>query len=314
MSAIEDSCVPGGADADNRSRSVLQGFLAAALVVGFWSGFNIVSRLGGRSVLTPYDIAAIRFGISGLVLAPVFIWGRRGLTLSQTVVLAIVGGLGYALFIYLGFSLAPASHAGTLVNGGIPFSTMLISWLVLGRHPGRRALVSLFVVGLGIAAIGMQSFAGAGRIPERQWLGDAFFLCAAICFAAFGLLMKRWRAAPLETVAGVAVVSMILYLPVYLLYLPKAMPQASTSLIGLQCAYQGIIAASLASLLYAYANQTIGPAKASLMLALVPGLSALAAVPLLGEPLSAMTLGGVLLVTIGAILGTARRSDAGAAP
>lgn len=286
------------------SRPVLKGFLAAAIVVGFWSGFNIVSRLGGRSALTPYDLAAIRFGISGTVLLPVFLWGRRSLTALQVLVLAVLGGLGYGLFIYSGFALAPASHAGTLVNGGIPFSTALISWLVLGHRPGGRALWSLLVVGLGIAAIGMQSLGHVGGASKHQWLGDGFFLCAALCFAAFGLLLKRWRAAPLETVAGVAVVSMILYTPVYLLFLPKAMAAAPLPLIGLQCVYQGLIAASLASLLYAYANQTIGPAKASLMLALVPGLSALLAVPLLGEPLGPMTIAGVFLVTAGAVMGT----------
>jgi drug/metabolite transporter (DMT)-like permease len=305
LKSPERSSLLDGAQATNRSRSVLKGFLAAAIVVGFWSGFNIVSRLGGRSVLTPYDLAAIRFGISGIVLAPIFFWGRRSLTLLQILVLAILGGLCYGLFIYSGFALAPASHAGTLVNGGIPFSTMLISWLVLGHRPGRTALASLFIVGLGIAAIGMQSLGQLDGAPKHQWRGDGFFLCAAICFAAFGLLLKRWRAAPLETVAGVAFVSMILYTPVYLLFLPKAIAAAPMSLIGLQCVYQGLIAASLASLLYAYANQTIGPAKASLMLALVPGISALLAVPLLGEPLSAMTIAGVLLVTVGAILGTA---------
>jgi drug/metabolite transporter (DMT)-like permease len=309
LKSKEKSPFPDHAPATNHGPSVLKGFLAAAIVVGFWSGFNIVSRLGGRSVLTPYDLAAIRFGISGIVLTPIFLFGRRSLTPLQTLVLGTLGGLCYGLFIYSGFALAPASHAGTLVNGGIPFSTMLISWLVLGHRPGRRALASLLVVGLGIVAIGMQSLGQLDGVPKHQWLGDGLFICAAICFAAFGLLLKRWRAAPLETVAGVAFVSMILYTPVYLLFLPKAIAVAPMSLIGLQCVYQGLIAASLASLLYAYANQTIGPAKASLMLALVPGLSALLAVPLLGEPLSPMTIVGVLLVTVGAILGTANQAS-----
>ena len=44
--------------------------------------------------------------------------------------------------------------------------------------------------------------------------------------------------------------------------------------------------------------------KASLMLALVPGISALAAVPALGEDLGPATLLGVMLVTAGAIPGT----------
>jgi len=51
-------------------RHLLKGFAAAAAVVVVWSGFNIVSRLGGRSPLTPYDMAAIRFVFSGIVCLP----------------------------------------------------------------------------------------------------------------------------------------------------------------------------------------------------------------------------------------------------
>ena len=293
-----------------RNRRILAGgFAAAAMVVVFWSGFNIVSRLGGRSALTPFDIAAIRFGVSGTLLLPFFMFRRRTLTRLQLLILTTLGSLCYGLFVYSGFALAPAAHAGILVNGGIPFATALLSWLVLGYRPGPRAVFSLLIAGLGIALIGMQSLGQLDGAPARQWLGDVFFLCAATCFAAFGLLLKRWRAPPLETIAGIATVSMALYIPLYLLFLPKAIAAAPMPLILLQCLYQGLIAASIAGLLYTYANQTIGPLKASLMLALVPGLSAVAAVPLLGEPLGAITLVGVVLVTCGAVLGTTNQAS-----
>jgi len=284
------------------TRNQAKGYAAAAMVVLFWSGFNIVSRLGGRSALTPFDMAAIRFGVSGLLFCPFFIFGRRSITWLQAMILAALGGLGYALCVYSGFSLAPAAHAGILVNGGIPFATALLSWAALGYRPGRRALGSLSIAALGIALIGFQSF--DQRSGVGQWLGDLFFLCAATCFASFGLLLKRWRVSPWETTVGVATLSMLAYLPVYFLFLPKAVASVAPALILLQCLYQGVIAASIAGLLYAYANQTIGPLKASLMLALVPGASAVAAVPLLGEPLGLTTLLGVVLVTGGAVLGT----------
>ena len=39
------------------------------------------------------------------------------------------------------------------------------------------------------------------------------------------------------------------------------------------------------------------------MLALVPGITAVAAVPLLGEPINATTVFGLICVTFGAVLG-----------
>jgi uncharacterized membrane protein len=45
------------------------------------------------------------------------------------------------------------------------------------------------------------------------------------------------------------------------------------------------------------------------MLALVPGISALMAVPLLGETLGVTTILGVILVTCGAVLGTTNQAS-----
>jgi len=41
---------------------------------------------------------------------------------------------------------------------------------------------------------------------------------------------------------------------------------------------------------------------------MVPGISAVAAVPLLGESLDAVTIAGVVLVTAGAVLGATHQS------
>lgn len=284
--------------------SATKGFLAAGAGVICWSGFNIVSRMGGHnSVLTPFDLAALRFGVSALILLPFLFTTRFNATLLQLAILALLGGLGYALLAYAGFSLAPAAHAGVLVNGGIPFATAFIAWLAMGYRPGARAIGSLLIAGLGIGLIGYRSVVHAQADEAYQWLGDLFFLAAAACSAAFGLLLRKWRVRPLEAIMGIAFFSAPIYLPIYWLFLPKALMSAPASVLLLQAIYQGVIAAIVAGMLYAYANLTIGPMKASLMLALVPALSALAAGPLLDEKIGLLIWFGVALVTGGAVLG-----------
>lgn len=287
---------------------LFKGFAAAAAVIMIWSGFNIVSRLGGRSPLTPYDMAAIRFVFSGIVCLPFVLARWHRLRWQRLAVLAAFGGLSYGLLVYSGFSLAPTAHAGILVNGGIPFATALIAWLILGHRPGIRSEFALLVAGLGIVLIGIHSFGQFSGAPAHQWVGDVFFLLAAICYASFGLLLKHWHVSPLEATIGVAVISMVCYTPVYLLFLPKAIATVPLSFILLQGVYQGILAASIAGLLFAYAIHNIGPQRATLMLAMVPGISAVAAVPLLRESLDAVTIAGVVLVTIGAVLGATHQS------
>jgi len=46
----------------------------------------------------------------------------------------------------------------------------------------------------------------------------------------------------------------------------------------------------------------------ALLMAVVPGFAALAAVPLLGEPLSLLALAGLGAVTVGAVLGAKQAS------
>ena len=281
-----------------------QGFLAAGVVVLCWSGFNIVSRIGGRSVLTPFDLAALRFMVAGVLLSPLFIASlRNGHTLHWTrrALLALSGGLGYALFAYVGFSLAPAAHAGVLVNGGIPLATTLIGWLAFGLQPTRRAWMALAIAALGIVLIGHHGF--QLRDAAGTLRGDLCYLLAACCWGLYGQLIRRWQIPPLTAAANVAVCSAVLYLPVYGLWLPKGLALATHAQILLQAGYQGIVAGVIAAIGYTFATLRIGPTRASLMLALVPPISAVAAVPLLGETLTAEILAGALLVTCGALIG-----------
>src|SRR3569832_813338 len=187
--------------------NLLKGFSAAAVVVMIWSGFNIVSRLGGRSPLTPYDMVAIRFVVSGMAFLPFMLTRWNRLKWPRLAVLAAIGGTGYTLFIYSGYALAPAAHAGILVNGGIPFASALITWLILGHRPGIRTEFALLVAGLGIVLFGFHSLGQISGAPAHQWVGDMFCLLAAISFASFVLLLKHWHVPPIEATVGVSVIS-----------------------------------------------------------------------------------------------------------
>jgi drug/metabolite transporter (DMT)-like permease len=222
-------------------------------------------------------------------------------------IIAFFGSLGYALPAYTGFSLAPAAHAGVLVNGGIPFATALVAWLALGQRPHGRSALALAIALAGIVMIGLQSFTHI-EAGSHQWIGDLCFLYAALSWAIAGLLMRRWHLKPIDTTAMMVGLSAVIYLPIYILLLPKHLLEVSSDALLLQGVYQGIIAATMAGIFYNHANHTIGPHKASLMLALVPGITAVAAVPILGESLSTLAICGVLLVTFGAVLGATQKT------
>jgi hypothetical protein len=59
----------------------VRGALYGVAAVIIWAGFIVVARLGIRTSLTPWDIAAIRFTVSGSLLLPYVI--RKGLALER---------------------------------------------------------------------------------------------------------------------------------------------------------------------------------------------------------------------------------------
>ena len=279
-----------------------KGLLAALAVVFFWSGFNIVSRVGATASFTPYDIAAIRFAVSGAIALPLFLRYVPRQDWLKHAVLALLGGVGYCTLAYVGFAYAPVSHAGVFVNGGIGFWTIVIMAFMTGFHIPRQTVVALVLTTSGLLLIGYESV--VANSGGEEWLGDLLFLAAALTWAVFGLVLRRWQIRPQLGVLGIAVFSALVYLPVYAWWLPSTLSEATWGAITLQAVYQGVVIAFLGAGLYSYAVQKIGASEASLMLALVPAVSAVGGLLILGEQLGTVAVLGIVVVSIGAVLGS----------
>lgn len=81
------------------------------------------------------------------------------------------------------------------------------------------------------------------------------------------------------------------------------MPARPSSTPLLSAHSKGLLAALLAAGMYAYAVQQIGACQASMMLALVPAFSAVGGALLLDESLGWISLAGIAVVSLGAVLG-----------
>ena len=55
-------------------KGLVTGYIAAGLVVVMWSFWLVISRLGATSTLTIFDLAAMRYGLSGLVSLLMVLW------------------------------------------------------------------------------------------------------------------------------------------------------------------------------------------------------------------------------------------------
>lgn len=275
--------------------------LYPAMTVLIWSGFVLVSRVGGLSPLTAFDQTAIRFATAALLLLPVWWWrgeGWRALLQWRRWVLAAVGGAGYSLLMFSGFERAPANHGGLLLPGLIPFGTLFWTWLLLKRP------LKIVNAGLLIAALGLAGFAVASLEFSRQTLtGDLLFIASVMAWTAYTTLAYRWQVAAWDAACSLALLTALAYLPVWLLFLPSGLDEASIEQILLQALYQGAIAMLIAMFFYLRSAELIGPDRMGLCLALVPAVVAASAPLLLGEQLQPQVAVCIALVVIGAALG-----------
>lgn len=287
-------------DPDEARRQLWIGYGLLLATLTIWGSFTLISRIAATNALTPWDVSGLRFAAAGLVLIPIqWYRGQLGLLLDLRLFgLALIGGLAYANFAYLGFNYAPAAHAAIWLNGMLPFWMALSAFLVLKEPFSRDIQISLLVIMLGL--LGMVSFMWYENSFHLS-IGDLFFLLASACWGFYSAYLKKWSFPPWTAMSSVAIWSALLYLPIYLLFLPKGLADASWTLILVQSVFQGWFVVILAMLTYIGAIERLGAFKAGSLLALAPLLAALAAVPVLNEPLTPALIVGLVAVSVGAL-------------
>lgn len=279
-----------------------RGYVYAVLVVLIWSGFVIVSRLGGKSALTPYDIIALRYAVAGVAILPFWWHHRTNLLEWRKLVLALTGAVGFTLLAFNGFRHAPASHAAILLQGFLPFSVALMAYFIAGEAPTPRRLAGLGLIALGVISMAIESFGNSGP----TLLGDSLLAGASLCWALYTVLLRRWNMPPMDSAIAVTLITTVLYLPVYALFLPKNLEAATLHECLTFAIYQGFIVAVVQMICYTRAVALLGATRLAMATSCVPVLASLAAVPLLGESLSLLVSVGLVLVVLGAWVGNRR--------
>ena len=283
----------------------LQGAAWGLFAISIWVGWIILTRYGVTTSLSPYDITALRFTCAGLLLAPVVFrqgWGIRKVGLKSWLVIVCCAGLPYVLIASSGLQFAPAAHAGALIPGTMPlWAALLAMWFLKEKIAGVRKL------GLMLIPIGIVIFVGAGLtdFASGNWRGHLLFLAAAMSWASFTVAMRSAGQAgftPLQAAAVVSVVSALVYLPVYVLFLPHRIMEAPIGPIVIQTIYQGVFVSIISLFAYARSVSILGASLGASFASLVPVLAMLSAIPLLGEWPKPSDYVGIAAITFGVFL------------
>lgn len=304
--------------------------MAAVLTVGIWTSFILIARASAAHTLLPLDIGLLRVLGASLVLlpwgwwlgrhtdAPSSFWGLSPLALKPTLWTGLVGGTVYAGLCYTGFFFAPALHASVLMPGTLPLWTALLAVLLLGERLSRARLLALGCILLGGAVVGGSALWSAFD-GGRVWVGDLLFMATALCWAGYGVLARRFALDPVRATIAIMVFACLSYIPLFALltasgWLPTRLGQAGWGEIAFQMLFQGLGSVVISGITFVHMVRVFGPVRSTMVTSLVPGLSALGAVLLLGEPLGANLLAGLALVTAGILLGVRATAQAPRAP
>lgn len=280
----------------------LRGAVYGVAAVSIWAGWMAITRLGVTTNLDSWDIAALRFGVAGLLLSPVMM--RHGFALDQlglARLLLLISGAGapYAIIAASGLKFAPAADAGALVPGVMPLFVALLASFFLAEKFSPNRKLGLLMILTGVIAIAGSSLMSA---ELNRSFGHAIFLCASFLWAVFTIILKWAKLSPLHATALVSVGSMIGYLPVYFTIAGTKLLDAPLSDLIIQSIYQGVFTTVVSLFLFGKAVSILGASSGAAFGALVPAMAALLAIPILGEFPKPVDWLGIITISIGVFL------------
>jgi drug/metabolite transporter (DMT)-like permease len=279
--------------------------IGAACAIGaiaIWAGWLVMMRVGVTTTLTAFDLTALRYAVAGVVLLPVVV--RRGLAFNRLgwpgfAVIVIGAGAPVQLLVGAGLSFAPVAHASVLTYGISPLIVAGLAAVVL-----KERLVSIRKAGLGLVGLGGLVISGLGisSFGGRESIAHLLFLTAACLWACYAVVIRRARLDGLHAAAISAVVSLLVYFPLYLTFSDNRLLELSaTDLVG-QAFYQGVVTAVVSLALFGRSILLLGASKAAAFVALAPVIAALMAIPALGEWPTSVDWLAIGMITAGVYL------------
>jgi len=284
------------------SGSYLKGAVFGLAAVSIWAGWSAMTRLAVTTHLDVWDIPALRFGVAGLLLSPILI--RRGLARDRLGWLGLAGiiigqGAPYVLIAALGLRFAPAADLGALSPGCMPLFVALLAATIVGEKPSTTQKFGLSLILAG--ALTMIGGHGSAWNASRSF-GDAAFLMAGFLTACFTLIMRQAKLDPLHAAALVSTGSLVIFAPLYFALRGTRLVQVSLVDVSVQVFFQAVVVSIVGLVLYGRAVAILGASGGSAFGALVPALSALFAVPLVGEWPNRTDWLGIVLISAGVCL------------
>jgi len=284
------------------------GYAMLLLIVFLWGTTFVSTKILLRE-LAPADILFYRFLIGYAALWAIHPRRAKFTTLKNEALIFAAGACGVVLYFLcenIALAHTQASNVGILVST-TPVFTLLLSALVNRDTTITRATVAGCLLGLaGVILV----FCNGALVLKLSPLGDALALGAALCWAAYCVLLKRITSIGsmivfTRRVFGYALIAMIPVLCVTGLHM-RAATLAHPAVAG-NLLFLGLGASALCYVLWNAVVARVGIVRASYFLYFVPVVTLIIAAIVLRETITACAIGGTALIIAGVWLAEKRR-------
>ncbi|MDS1908715.1 DMT family transporter [Vibrio parahaemolyticus] len=278
-------------------------YLLPFFTVMIWGGNSIVNKMAA-STIEPSAMSFYRWFVAMVLLTPFCLPAvikQRHVIRPYLTKLAFLALLGMVLNQSLGYyaGLTTTASNMALITSLVPLISVFLSVPLLGK-----SVSMLSIVGGVISLGGLAFMLGHGDVTyflhQDMTQGDSLMLLAALVYAAYCVLLKRWKM-PFNSLTLVYMqgfFSVIMLTPLWLSSEQLLPSQEALPLI----AYAGIAASIFAPFMWVKAIDLIGADSSAMFMNLMPVVSVALASTLLGEEIHVYHIIGGLMVISGVIL------------
>lgn len=285
-------------------RKQTAGHLSALLTIVIW-GTTFISTKILLADFQPVEILFFRFILGFLVLLAACPKRLRAADCKQELTFAAAGLCGICLYyllenIALTFTLA--SNVGVIISAA-PFFTAILARLLMGPE---EKLGARFFAGFALAMAGIILISFSGSRLELNPMGDLLAAAAAFVWACYSILTRKISSFGYPVILSTRrtfFYGILFMLPALVFFdFQLNISRFANGVYLFNILYLGLGASALCFVTWNFAVKQLGAVKTSVYIYMVPVITAVTSVLILGEPLTALAGTGTMLALAGLFL------------
>ena len=282
-------------------KTSIKGHIFAVTTITIWSSTFIVSKIL-LNQFTPLQILVVRYLLAIVFLTLLYPKFKKPTSIKEEILFLFIGG---ALAFYFVFENTALQHTYSsnvsLIVATIPLLTGILSMIVYKTHFFTlKSIIGFILAYLGVFLIIINGSKFEGVEP----IGDFLALGAAAMFAIYSVLMEKTSKDyhMIQLTRKVFLYGLLVLLFVVVVKGQPVTFEVINARIVASMLFLGIVASSLAFILWNNAIKAIGPVKTNQYIYLIPVVTTIMSALVLKEKITYMTLIGTLLIIMGLYL------------